>query len=209
MRALVSPVRHRHGRRQLREAPVTGIRSRTAARCEASSGSEPRVSGAPPQARPGRRRAVPEDHSDAAAEGSGRRSRHLQLQPAGLQHQREHGAGAVRRPAASRPAVERERTPAAQTLITARLLGPCAVLPPAVLQWNVGHHTDITVESLSLFYLLEPRIEILVLGTGARTERLDPNVLDFLKKKGIAVEVQDTVNTSLRSSGINPHVTAV
>ncbi|XP_016344411.1 NADH dehydrogenase [ubiquinone] 1 alpha subcomplex assembly factor 3 [Sinocyclocheilus anshuiensis] len=73
-------------------------------------------------------------------------------------------------------------------------LGPCAVLPPAVLQWNVGHHTDITVESLSLFYLLEPRIEILVLGTGARTERLDPNVLDFLKKKGIAVEVQDTPN---------------
>ncbi|XP_042567505.1 NADH dehydrogenase [ubiquinone] 1 alpha subcomplex assembly factor 3 [Cyprinus carpio] len=75
-----------------------------------------------------------------------------------------------------------------------KVLGPCAVLPPAVLQWNVGHHTDITVESLSLFYLLEPRIEILVLGTGARTERLDPNVLDFLKKKGIAVEVQDTPN---------------
>lgn len=36
--------------------------------------------------------------------------------------------------------------------------------------------------------------EVLVLGTGARTERLDPNVLNFLKKKGIAVEVQDTVN---------------
>lgn len=75
-----------------------------------------------------------------------------------------------------------------------RVMGPCAVLPPAVLQWNVGHHTDITVESLSLFYLLEPRIEILVLGTGARTERLDTSVMDFLKKKGIAVEVQDTPN---------------
>ncbi|KAL1251848.1 hypothetical protein QQF64_019644 [Cirrhinus molitorella] len=75
-----------------------------------------------------------------------------------------------------------------------KVFGPCAVLPPAVLQWNVGCHTDITVESLSLFYLLEPRIEVLVLGTGARTERLDPNVLNFLKKKGIAVEVQDTPN---------------
>lgn len=75
-----------------------------------------------------------------------------------------------------------------------RVLGPCAVVPPAILQWNVGRHTDITAESLSLFHLLEPRIEVLVLGTGARTERLDPNVLDFLKKKGIAVEVQDTPN---------------
>nr|XP_055073328.1 NADH dehydrogenase [ubiquinone] 1 alpha subcomplex assembly factor 3 [Misgurnus anguillicaudatus] len=75
-----------------------------------------------------------------------------------------------------------------------KVFGPCAILPPAVLQWNVGCHTDITVESLSLFYLIEPRIEILVLGTGGRTERLDPNVLAFLKKKGIAVEVQDTPN---------------
>lgn len=35
--------------------------------------------------------------------------------------------------------------------------------------------------------------EILVLGTGARLERIDPSVLALLKKKGIAVEVQDTV----------------
>ncbi|XP_017580560.1 NADH dehydrogenase [ubiquinone] 1 alpha subcomplex assembly factor 3 isoform X1 [Pygocentrus nattereri] len=75
-----------------------------------------------------------------------------------------------------------------------RVIGPCAVVPPAILQWNVGSYKDITVESLSLFYLLEPRIEVLVLGTGARTERLDPNVLAFLRTKGIAVEVQDTPN---------------
>ncbi|KAK7126281.1 hypothetical protein R3I94_017683 [Phoxinus phoxinus] len=74
------------------------------------------------------------------------------------------------------------------------VLGPCALVPPAILQWNVGHHADITAESLSLFHLLEPRVEVLVVGTGARTERLDPSVLDFLRKKGIAVEVQDTAN---------------
>uniref|UniRef100_A0A9J8C9M9 NADH dehydrogenase [ubiquinone] 1 alpha subcomplex assembly factor 3 n=1 Tax=Cyprinus carpio carpio TaxID=630221 RepID=A0A9J8C9M9_CYPCA len=191
LRALVSSVRH--GRRQLREAPVTGIRSRTAARFEASSGSEPSVSGALPQARSGRRRALPEDHRDAPAEGSSRRSRHLQLQPTGIQHQREQSAGAVRRPAAGRPAVEREHRPAALTLFPAHQCVCVCVFTVCVLL-QVGHHTDITVESLSLFYLLEPRIEILVLGTGARTERLDPNVLDFLKKKGIAVEVQDTPN---------------
>ncbi|XP_066527187.1 NADH dehydrogenase [ubiquinone] 1 alpha subcomplex assembly factor 3 [Hoplias malabaricus] len=75
-----------------------------------------------------------------------------------------------------------------------RVIGPCAMVPPAILQWNVGSYKDITIESLSLFYLLEPRIEVLVLGTGARTERLDPDVLAFVQKKGIAVEVQDTPN---------------
>ncbi|XP_059185658.1 NADH dehydrogenase [ubiquinone] 1 alpha subcomplex assembly factor 3 [Centropristis striata] len=75
-----------------------------------------------------------------------------------------------------------------------KVFGPCAMLPPAILQWNVGSHNDITEESVSLFHMLEPRIEILVLGTGARVERLDPSVLALLKRKGIAVEVQDTPN---------------
>lgn len=35
--------------------------------------------------------------------------------------------------------------------------------------------------------------EILVLGTGGHVERIDPSVLALLKRKGIAVEVQDTV----------------
>ncbi|XP_029287177.1 NADH dehydrogenase [ubiquinone] 1 alpha subcomplex assembly factor 3 [Cottoperca gobio] len=75
-----------------------------------------------------------------------------------------------------------------------KVFGPCAVLPPAILQWNVGSYKDITEESVSLFHMLEPRIEILVLGTGARVERINPSVLALLKRKGIAVEVQDTPN---------------
>ncbi|XP_041081371.1 NADH dehydrogenase [ubiquinone] 1 alpha subcomplex assembly factor 3 [Polyodon spathula] len=58
---------------------------------------------------------------------------------------------------------------------------------------GVGHYKDISEDSLSLFYLLEPKIEILVLGTGDRVERLDPRILGFMKKR-IAVEVQDTAN---------------
>ncbi|KAM9859591.1 NADH dehydrogenase [ubiquinone] 1 alpha subcomplex assembly factor 3 [Aulostomus maculatus] len=75
-----------------------------------------------------------------------------------------------------------------------RVLGPCALLPPAILQWNVGCSKDITEESVSLFHMLEPRIEILVLGTGAHLEKINPSVLALLKKNGIAVEVQDTPN---------------
>uniref|UniRef100_A0A7N6BJB8 NADH dehydrogenase [ubiquinone] 1 alpha subcomplex assembly factor 3 n=2 Tax=Anabas testudineus TaxID=64144 RepID=A0A7N6BJB8_ANATE len=75
-----------------------------------------------------------------------------------------------------------------------KVFGPCAVLPPAILQWKVGSYKDITEESVSLFHMLEPKIEILVLGTGSRLERINPSVLALLRSKGIAVEVQDTPN---------------
>ncbi|ELV09656.1 NADH dehydrogenase [ubiquinone] 1 alpha subcomplex assembly factor 3 isoform X2 [Tupaia chinensis] len=75
-----------------------------------------------------------------------------------------------------------------------RVLGPCALLPHSVVQWNVGSHLDITEESFSLFWMLEPRIEIVVVGTGDRTERLESQVLQAMRRRGIAVEVQDTPN---------------
>ncbi|KAF0874976.1 NADH dehydrogenase [ubiquinone] 1 alpha subcomplex assembly factor 3 [Hyaena hyaena] len=75
-----------------------------------------------------------------------------------------------------------------------RVFGPCALLPHSVVQWNVGTHQDITEESFSLFWLLEPRIEIVVVGTGDRTERLQPQVMQAMRQRGIAVEVQDTPN---------------
>lgn len=73
-----------------------------------------------------------------------------------------------------------------------RVLGPCALLPHSVVQWNVGSYQDITEESFSLFWMLEPRIEIVVVGTGNRTERLHSEVLQAIRQRGIAVEVQDT-----------------
>uniref|UniRef100_A0A8C2SKE3 NADH dehydrogenase [ubiquinone] 1 alpha subcomplex assembly factor 3 n=1 Tax=Capra hircus TaxID=9925 RepID=A0A8C2SKE3_CAPHI len=72
-----------------------------------------------------------------------------------------------------------------------RVFGPCALLPQSVVQWNVGSYQDITEESFSLFWMLEPRIEIVVVD---RTERLQPHVLRAMRQRGIAVEVQDTPN---------------
>ncbi|KAJ3602248.1 hypothetical protein NHX12_030007 [Muraenolepis orangiensis] len=85
-------------------------------------------------------------------------------------------------------------SPTGFTIDNNKVYGPCAVLPPAILQWNVGRHEDITEESVSLFHLLEPRIELLILGTGSRVERINPKVLRLLRSKGIAVEVADTAN---------------
>ncbi|XP_006010919.1 NADH dehydrogenase [ubiquinone] 1 alpha subcomplex assembly factor 3 [Latimeria chalumnae] len=75
-----------------------------------------------------------------------------------------------------------------------KVIGPCAIIPQAVLQWNVGSARDITEDSLALFHMIVPKIEVLVLGTGDRVERIDPKVLKFMRMKGIAVEVQDTPN---------------
>ncbi|XP_059572099.1 NADH dehydrogenase [ubiquinone] 1 alpha subcomplex assembly factor 3 [Alligator mississippiensis] len=80
------------------------------------------------------------------------------------------------------------------TMAGARLVGPCMLLPATLLTWNVGSHRDITSESLLLFRLLMPRIQILVLGTGDRMELVDPAVLREMRQQGIAVEVQDTLN---------------
>lgn len=80
------------------------------------------------------------------------------------------------------------------TICGNRVFGPCVLLPQTVVQWNVGSHQDITEESFSLFWMLEPRIEIVVVGTGNKTERLHPQVLQAMRQRGIAVEVQDTPN---------------
>ncbi|NWR27727.1 NDUF3 factor, partial [Tachuris rubrigastra] len=63
-----------------------------------------------------------------------------------------------------------------------------------VVSSQVGSHRDISFESLSLFRLLEPHIEILVLGTGDRVERLHPAMLKQMRECRISVEVQDTPN---------------
>ncbi|NXL77370.1 NDUF3 factor, partial [Leptocoma aspasia] len=66
--------------------------------------------------------------------------------------------------------------------------------PTPAVSPQVGSYRDISHESLSLFRLLEPQIEILVLGTGDRVERLHPATLKQMRECGVAVEVQDTAN---------------
>lgn len=74
------------------------------------------------------------------------------------------------------------------------VIGPVAVFPQMVLQWDVVDVRDISARSLSLFWLLEPKIDLLVIGVG------DADVLSgmkletrmFMKRKGINMEVLAT-----------------
>ncbi|GLV37808.1 uncharacterized protein CBL_06490 [Carabus blaptoides fortunei] len=69
------------------------------------------------------------------------------------------------------------------------ILGPMAIFPRTVLSWNVGSFRDINEDSLSLFTVLEPKLDILVLGTGDRTNdtTLFTTVIKFMRKYKVAL----------------------
>jgi NADH dehydrogenase [ubiquinone] 1 alpha subcomplex assembly factor 3 len=75
-----------------------------------------------------------------------------------------------------------------------RVIGPCAVFPRSVLHWNVRSILNVTEESLSLFTMLEPKIDILVLGVGEREnlKKVDSKVIKYLREKKINIEVLAT-----------------
>lgn len=73
-----------------------------------------------------------------------------------------------------------------------KLYGSVALLQDVCLSWKVLSPADITVESLQLFTVVNPKIEILVIGTGEKMAMLTQEVHQYLKKHNIALEVLST-----------------
>uniref|UniRef100_A0A0N5AYL9 NADH dehydrogenase [ubiquinone] 1 alpha subcomplex assembly factor 3 n=1 Tax=Syphacia muris TaxID=451379 RepID=A0A0N5AYL9_9BILA len=74
------------------------------------------------------------------------------------------------------------------------VFGPIAVFPMTVLSWRVTSPDAITPESIEFFTLLEPRIDVLIIGAGDQ-KNVDPvrrRIAPFLKKKRIGFEVMNT-----------------
>ncbi|CAM6090432.1 unnamed protein product [Calypogeia fissa] len=74
--------------------------------------------------------------------------------------------------------------------------GSMICLNKLILSWTPRSFAEITPESLSIFQLLRPAPEILVVGCGKRIERVSPEVRIFLKSNGIKVEAVDTRNAA-------------
>ncbi len=70
--------------------------------------------------------------------------------------------------------------------------GPIALFPATILQWNIANAQEINEKSLSLFYLLEPRIEVLVIGVGDENVKIDPKLRLFLSNQNINCEILST-----------------
>jgi NADH dehydrogenase [ubiquinone] 1 alpha subcomplex assembly factor 3 len=74
------------------------------------------------------------------------------------------------------------------------VLGPMAIFPRTILSWNIENFEEINDKSLSLFTVLEPKIDVLVIGTGdhAITPQFSKNIIGFMRSYGINVEVLPT-----------------
>jgi len=68
-------------------------------------------------------------------------------------------------------------------------IGPLAAFPRTVLQWNVKSINEMTPECLSLFCLLEPKLDILIIGTGDKKLMLSKDVMQYLKANKIQPEI--------------------
>ncbi|VDK87468.1 unnamed protein product [Dibothriocephalus latus] len=74
-----------------------------------------------------------------------------------------------------------------------KMYGPVAAFPRNVFSWNVTSPMDINEESLSLFFALEPKLDILLIGKGSATEKIDhQGILRCCWKHNVNVEIYPT-----------------
>lgn len=68
------------------------------------------------------------------------------------------------------------------------------IFPRTVLSWNVASVNDINEQSLQLLLALEPKLELLIIGTGdvEITPELNKRIISILKPYGIRVELLKT-----------------
>lgn len=74
--------------------------------------------------------------------------------------------------------------------------GSLAVWNGVFMRWLPHKLADITPDSLALFPLLNPPLEILVVGTGDQMVPLPPAITVHLKAAGISVEVQNSTRAA-------------
>jgi uncharacterized protein len=72
-----------------------------------------------------------------------------------------------------------------------RYTGPILVFPDATLEWPVSRFEDVTLEALRPV-VEHGGTEILLLGCGARMQRVQPALRQALKGAGISLDAMDT-----------------
>ena len=70
--------------------------------------------------------------------------------------------------------------------------GPVIVWPERVVPWAVSGIASVAIETLDAMFAAEPRIEILLIGSGPTFEMAPPALRQALSARSIAVESMDT-----------------
>lgn len=74
------------------------------------------------------------------------------------------------------------------------IVGPIAIFPRTILSWKIGGLNDINEETLSLFSIFDPKLDILVIGIGSdqRTPEFDKRMLNYGNKYKMNMEIVPT-----------------
>lgn len=85
------------------------------------------------------------------------------------------------------------------------MYGPIALFPRTILSWRVGTPAHITPESLELFLILQPKLDVLILGVGSQkdVDVVRKNVVPTLNKHRIGHEIMNTLDAALTFNALN------
>ncbi|KAL4712103.1 hypothetical protein ACJJTC_010964 [Scirpophaga incertulas] len=72
------------------------------------------------------------------------------------------------------------------------VLGPMAIFPRSVLSWQVAGADEITPESLRLFKLLEPKIDLLIVGMEYANRSVATQIHRMAQEMKLTIEVLPT-----------------
>lgn len=75
------------------------------------------------------------------------------------------------------------------------MFGPIAIFPKTVLSWRVSSIKEITPESLELFLILQPKLDVLLIGVGDKTnvDQVRRQLIPTFSKLNIGYEILPTV----------------
>lgn len=74
------------------------------------------------------------------------------------------------------------------------IIGPCAIFPRTIFHWDVSDHNNVPPEAMSLFALIEPKIDILLIGAGDKGNTIPYETRRYLQVMKINHEVLSTAD---------------
>ncbi|KAL3281734.1 hypothetical protein HHI36_004938 [Cryptolaemus montrouzieri] len=85
------------------------------------------------------------------------------------------------------------------------VLGPMLIFPRSVLSWAVTNVSQITNDSMCLFTVLEPKIDIVVIGIGdpIQNSSYSKNILKFMRKHNLSLEILPTAQACAAYNFLN------
>lgn len=72
--------------------------------------------------------------------------------------------------------------------------GSILVFRKFTLLWNVQNPVNIAPSNAAIVHMIEPRVDILVIGTGERQLEINPSLYGYFSRKGISVEARSTAH---------------